>query len=203
MRTLIVTAHPDPQSLTHAVAAQIAAGLRTAGHANVTMADLSAEGFDPRFSQDDLAAHHRRAPSPTDVLQEQARLDGADALVLVFPVYWWAMPALLKGWIDRVFSNGWAYDDGGANGVVKKLGHLDVHLVALGGADDRTWQRRGYRAAMKTQIETGIFDYCGAPVVSSTLLLEVDSTDPAPLLAQALQIGQQLRRAERPSADPA
>ena len=56
----------------------------------------------------------RRASRPgvasADVLAEQARIDRADTLVLVYPIYWWSMPALLKGWIDRVFSNGWAFD---------------------------------------------------------------------------------------------
>jgi len=197
MHTVIALSHPDPHSLTHAVAHRIAEGIQAAGAGTVELADLATEGFDPRFRRDDLEAHHRRAPSPADVLAEQARLDRADALVLVFPVYWWAMPGLLKGWIDRVFANGWAYDDGGEAGVIKKLGHLDVHLVGLGGADERTWQRRGYREAMKTQIETGIFDYCGAPVVSSTLLLEVDTGNVAPLLEQALEIGRQLPRNAR------
>jgi putative NADPH-quinone reductase len=49
-----------------------------------------------------------RATPPADVLAEQARIDRADALVLVFPIYWWSLPGLLKGWIDRVFVNGWA-----------------------------------------------------------------------------------------------
>jgi putative NADPH-quinone reductase len=84
---------------------------------------------------------------------------------------------MLKGWIDRVFSNGWAYGDSSGHGVLKKLGHLPIHLVGLGGADDRTWQKRGYTGAMKTQIESGIFDYCGAQVWSSTLLLETDRSD--------------------------
>lgn len=112
--------------------------------------------------------------------------------MLVFPVYWWGMPALLKGWIDRVFSNGWAYDDSSGQGVLKKLGHLPVHLVGLGGADDRTWQKRGYTGAMKTQVETGIFDYCGAPVRSSTLLLETDTGDARAHLQTARSLGQRI-----------
>lgn len=189
MHALIVVSHPSPDSLTHAIAARIGAGLTSADpSATVELADLSAEGFDPRFTQADLAGHQRRQPFPPDVLAEQARLDRADAVVLVFPVYWWAMPGLLKGWIDRVFSNGWAYDD--AEGQVrKKLGHLPVHLVGLGGADQHTLSKRGYDTAMKTQIDTGIFDYCGAPVASSTLLLDVDSGDVAAHLDAAHAIG--------------
>lgn len=191
MHTLVVISHPNPASLTHAVASAIASGIHATGTATAEMADLHAEGFDPRFNPADLAAHQRLAPSPADVTAEQQRLDRADALVLVFPVYWWSMPGLLKGWIDRVFANGWAYED--ADGALhKKLARLDVHLVGLGGANDRTWSRRGYYDAMKTQMETGIFDYCGAPVRSSTLLLEVDSTDPQPHLQTATELGMRI-----------
>jgi NAD(P)H dehydrogenase (quinone) len=192
MHTLIVASHPKPDSLTHAIAARIAAAIRADDpDATVELADLSAEGFDPRFTQADLDGHRRRSPFPDDVLAEQARLDRADTLVLVFPVYWWAMPAQLKGWIDRVFSNGWAYDDAEGR-VVKKLDRLKVHLVGLGAADERTFNKRGYTGAMKTQIDTGIFDYCGAPVVSSTLLLEVESVDPAAHLDAAHAIGRSI-----------
>ena len=76
------------------------------------------------------------------------------------------MPGLLKGWIDRVFSNGWAFDFVLDQRFDKKLQHLKVHLLGIGGADAGTFERHGYRAAMKAQIDHGIFDYCGAQVVS-------------------------------------
>ncbi len=192
MHTLIVTSHPHPDALTQAVARRIADGLSTAPGATMELADLHAEGFDPRYTRHDLDGHHRLSAFPADVLAEQARLDRADALVLVFPVYWWSMPALMKGWIDRVFTGGWAYDDSSGQGVLKKLGHLSVHLVGLGGADARTWHKRGYTEAMKTQIDTGIFDYCGAPVLSSTLLLETDTGDAQAHLQSAFALGERI-----------
>ena len=79
---------------------------------------------------------------------------------------------LLKGWIDRVFANGWAYDESANNGLVKRLYHLKVHLIAIGGADLRTYARHGYFGAMKTQIDHGIFDFCGARVMRSELLAD-------------------------------
>ncbi|MCQ1834221.1 NAD(P)H-dependent oxidoreductase [Neorhizobium galegae] len=171
MHALIVVSHPEPGSLTHNVAAHLAEGVTMSG-GSFEIADLAAEGFDPRFMQADLAAHRREAPPPADVTAEQARIDRADALVLVYPVYWWSMPGLLKGWIDRVFANGWAYEYVEGAKVVKKLRHLPIHLVAIGGADMRTYARHGYFGAMRTQIDHGIFDYCGAPVMASELLLE-------------------------------
>lgn len=172
MHALVVVANPDPASLSQAVTQALAEGVSGAGH-SVEIADLAKEVFDPRFSPSDLAVHRREIAQPADIAFEQARIDRADALVLVYPVYWWSMPALMKGWIERVFANGWAYDEGADQKTVKKLGHLPIHLVGIGGAAMRTYERHGYLSAMKTQIEHGIFGYCGAPVVTSELLLPV------------------------------
>lgn len=188
MHALIVTAHPEPQSLTHSIAAQIGAGLAEAGH-SFEIADLAAEGFDPRFTPGDLAVHRHKAARPADVAAEQARIDRSDALVLVYPVYWWSMPALLKGWIDRVFSNDWAFDFEPGGGLVKKLRHLKVHLVQVAGADAGTYERHRYLDAMKTQIDHGIFDYCGATVVTSELLFESEGQEPAVFLEKAREMG--------------
>jgi NAD(P)H dehydrogenase (quinone) len=202
MHALIVVAHPDPKSLSHSVAAHVADGVVLSGPGNsFEIADLAAEAFDPRFTAADIAVHRREAPPPTDVADEQTRIDRADALVLVYPVYWWSMPGLLKGWIDRVFANGWAYDEGPDTKLVKKLRHLRVHLVAIGGAGVRTYARHGYFGAMKTQIDHGIFDYCGAHVLTSELLLESETQDSTSHLDAARVIGRNLFTALR--CDPA
>jgi NAD(P)H dehydrogenase (quinone) len=142
MHALLVLAPPNKSSLTHSVAAQIANGLASSNSdQSFEIADLAAEGFDPRFTATDIAVQLREVPPSADVIAEQARIDRADTLVLVYPIYWWSMPALLKGWIDRVFTNGWAYDEDPNGKIEKKLGHLHVHLVAIGGADERTYAR--------------------------------------------------------------
>jgi len=189
MHALIVVAHPDPASLTHAVAGQIAEGISASNSEHsFEVADLAAEGFDPRFTQPDTALAMGRGEPLAEVAAEHARLERADALVLVYPVYWWSFPGLLKGWIDRVFTQGWAYEDADGK-LVKKLQRLKVHLVALGGANQRTYARHGYFGAMKTQIDHGIFGYCGAQVLSSDLLLPSDAGFPAAHLATAQAIG--------------
>ncbi|QQQ03558.1 NAD(P)H-dependent oxidoreductase [Lysobacter enzymogenes] len=187
MHVLIVLAHPAADSLTHAVAAQVGEGARAAGH-SFELADLAAEGFDPRYGQADHDAYRGRAPLPADVLAEQARIERADAVVLVYPVYWWSMPALLKGWIDRTFANGWAYatQDGRVTG---RLQRLRVHLLGLGGADERTYLKHAYDVAMKTQIDHGIFDYCGACVAGSTFRFDTEERDATAHLAAAFEVG--------------
>lgn len=111
MHALIVVSHPDSQSLTHAVANAFAQGVAAAGEHSTEIADIAAEGFDAAFNQNDRSAYFLKAPLPADIVREQARIDRADALVLVYPIYWWSFPGQLKGWIDRVFTNGWAYEE--------------------------------------------------------------------------------------------
>ncbi|WP_313415142.1 NAD(P)H-dependent oxidoreductase [Stenotrophomonas sp.] len=193
MHTLIVTAHPESGALTHAIARRIGQAITSSDAANrVTHADLVAEGFDPRFNMQDQALFRGTGATPADVAAEQARLEVADTLVLVYPLYWWSFPALLKGWIDRVFTQGWAYQDGADGKVQKKLQWLRVHLVGIGGAGADMIERRGYGAAMKTQIDMGIFDYCGARVLSSDLLLDADSGAAEAHLQTALAIGRKI-----------
>ncbi|PXA92443.1 NAD(P)H dehydrogenase [Nostoc sp. 3335mG] len=188
MHALIIVSHPLATSLTHATARAIADAIGEHGGSS-ELADISAEGFDPRWSPSDVAAFLKEAPQTPEILAEQARIDRADALVLVYPIYWWSFPALLKGWIDRVFANGWAYDERDDGSIERKLGHLPVHLAALGGADLRTYARHGYFGAMRTQIDHGIFDYCGAPVIQTELLVD---SDPEVTLETARKIGRRV-----------
>lgn len=191
MHALIVTSHPNQDAHTHRVADRLVQGIISTGHHTAEQADLAAEGFDPRFTLSDHQHFNGLATVSQDVLAEQQRLDRADALVLVYPVYWWSFPAQLKGWIDRVFIAGWAFDEQDGR-IVKRLSHLNVHLVAIGAADTRTYLRRGYFASMRNQIDQGIFDYCGAPVVTSELLLSGDEGYPESHYLLAQQLGQRV-----------
>ncbi|MFJ3046828.1 NAD(P)H-dependent oxidoreductase [Herbaspirillum chlorophenolicum] len=190
MHALIVVSHPLQDSLTHTVAQRLAQGIVDSGPLDsVEIADLAAEGFDPRFTQTDIELHLGKSAAAGDVAAEHARLDRADALVLVYPVYWWSFPALLKGWIDRVFTRGWAYDENADGKLEKKLSRLAVHQIAIGGADQRTYARHGYFGSMKNQVDHGIFGYCGARVIGSELLLSSERDFPASHLDTAYAYG--------------
>ncbi|NUU68213.1 NAD(P)H-dependent oxidoreductase [Enterobacteriaceae bacterium BIT-l23] len=200
MHALIVTAHPHPDSLTHSIAAGVARGITESGPHRAEIANLAQEGFRPEFTREDFAAFNAAGALPEDVRAEQTRIDSADALVLVFPVYWWSMPALMKGWIDRVFSAGWAYEETADGRLIKKLRHLPVHLVAIGAANMKTWEKHRYQEAMKVQIEEGIFNYCGAPVMSSSLLLSPEYPDTNVMLQDAHRLGQKTFNTQQPVA---
>lgn len=126
MRVLIVCAHPEPRSLSGALREFAVERLRRAGH-EVTVSDLYAMNWKAAVDGADFLNHEpgqilkveaasKRAyeadAQSADIAAEQRKLLWADALVLQFPLWWFSMPAILKGWIDRVYAYGLAYGVG-------------------------------------------------------------------------------------------
>ena len=206
MRLLAVLAHPERASFTAAVLDRFVDGARAAGH-EVEVLDLYRSGFDPLLRGADHAQFDG-GEMPADVRAEQARVDRADGLVLVFPVWWWSFPAVLKGWFDRVFSQGWAYDftPGRSRGLLPDRPTL---LIGIGGSRASTYRRYGYDEAMRTQIDVGMLGYCGLRDVETVLLHEADDDAAAreAFLATAHDLGagfpggRTARDREIPSAD--
>jgi NAD(P)H dehydrogenase (quinone) len=158
MHVLTVLDHPNSASFSAAVAKQFMAGAKAAGH-SVELADLNAEGFNPCWSMADLEAEgHTTAPS--DILIEQARIARADAICLVFPLFWWGMPAMTKGWVDRVWSWGWAYDQLDDPNRSMQRPRSGVLLIPAGARSDEM-EDAGYLAAMETSWMDGTFGYFG------------------------------------------
>ncbi|MEM7060738.1 MAG: NAD(P)H-dependent oxidoreductase [Pseudomonadota bacterium] len=158
MHVLTVLDHPDPNSFTRAAAEAFGAGAEAAGH-QVELDDLHAEGFDPRWSVPDLAQFEDQ-PMPNDVLAEQAKIDRADVVCMVFPLFWWGMPAMSKGWIDRVWSWGWAYDQVDAPDISLQRPRTGVFLVPAGAAPD-SMSKYDYDKAVKAIWLTGTMGYLG------------------------------------------
>jgi len=188
MSTLVVVSHPDRKSVTHS-AARVVADAITAAGGDVELADLAAEGFDPRFTNADLDLYRGKGEVPDDIVGEQKRIDRADRLILVFPMYWWSMPAMLKGWIDRVFVGGWAYDTASASGVTGMLQRLTIDLLIVAGDDEESFRRHGIPQAIHTQIERGVIEYCGARHGSTTYIYESDSKDRDLISSEIRELG--------------
>ncbi|MEM7745730.1 MAG: NAD(P)H-dependent oxidoreductase [Pseudomonadota bacterium] len=160
MHLLIVIDHYNPASFSHAVAARFADGARAAGH-TVEIADLRAEEFDPRWQAGD-DRDYGDADRPADVQAEQARVDRADAFCLVFPLWWWGMPSTMKGWIDRVFCWGWAYDQ--LDDPTPAGSMLPVRpcvLLVPAGASPQSMAEEGFDTALHTQIVAGTLGFFG------------------------------------------
>jgi NAD(P)H dehydrogenase (quinone) len=109
MDVLVVCAHPQPGSYTHAVAAAAIRGFEGAGH-HVTLLDLYASGFVPAMSAAERAAYHGERPLiDPQTVESAALVQRVDALVFVYPTWWSGPPAILKGWLERVMVPGVAF----------------------------------------------------------------------------------------------
>jgi NAD(P)H dehydrogenase (quinone) len=133
-------------------------GTAAAGH-TVELADLNAEGFDPRWSRADIDGDTNGTPPP-DIRAEQDRIARADAIAVVFPLFWWGMPAMTKGWVDRVWSWGWAYDQLDDPNLSLQRPRTGVLLVPAGARSDEM-EEKGYQAALETAWIDGTFGYFG------------------------------------------
>jgi putative NADPH-quinone reductase len=109
MQALVVVAHPCDDSFTHAAAERAVTGLRAGGH-TVEVVDLYALGFRVAMSPDERHAYHGETPLIDEHTREHARLvQWADCLVFVYPTWWSGLPAMLKGWLERVMVPGVAF----------------------------------------------------------------------------------------------
>ena len=108
MRTLVVHCHPDPESFTAAIRDRAVEALRHRGD-EVRITDLYADGFDPVLSAEERARHLEPGPDPA-MAGHAADLQWCEQVVLVYPTWWSGQPAMLKGWIDRVWVNEVAFE---------------------------------------------------------------------------------------------
>lgn len=119
MNVLLVLAHPGPDSFNHACAKAAIAGLERAGH-RVDMIDLYADDFTAAMSRDERVAYDTESPILDDqVADHAARLKRSDALVFVYPTWWSGLPAILKGWLERVMVPGVSFEFDPVSGKVR------------------------------------------------------------------------------------
>lgn len=157
MPAVVVLAHPLPGALSHRLAATAVAALSGAGH-ETTLLDLYADGFDPRLTREEREGYYAMPARPDAALaRHKALLADADALAFVFPTWWFGPPAILKGWIDRVFAPGTAFDHGADFGpIVPRLTRLrHAAVVTTLGTPwwvDRLAMRRPVRRVFGTAV---------------------------------------------------
>lgn len=118
MKCLVIIAHPMTGSLCHSLARCAIQALTEAGH-EVQVEDLYQTGFPPALTGSERHSYYD-LPFDSSATQSQIeRLLSAEALVLVFPTWWFGFPAILKGWFDRVWAPGFAYDHASDLGPIK------------------------------------------------------------------------------------
>jgi len=185
MKFLFVLAHPERTSFTASLARYGMSVLEQAGHL-VDLSDLYAMGFDPvsdrrnfnsvadplRYDQQAEERHASANGGFSAALQSEIdRLEACDTLILQFPIWWLGMPAIMKGWIDRVFAIGVTYGGGRWFDQGMMRGKRAMLAVTIGGTE-RAYSQDGIygpAADVLRPINHGILAFCGFQVVDPFL----------------------------------
>ncbi|WP_077616083.1 NAD(P)H-dependent oxidoreductase [Caenibacillus caldisaponilyticus] len=157
MKVLIIYAHPNPESFNAALLKAVERGLREAGHAYAVI-DLYKDRFNPVLVYNDKIRRRDLKNDPETAHYRELVRD-ADHLIFIFPVWWYGVPAILKGFFDRVFASGFAYRYDGAvpKGLLKGKSAWVVYTL-----DSPGWYVRLVRRSVEwTVIRDAILKFCG------------------------------------------
>lgn len=161
MKNLIVYAHPNSGSLNHFFKQTVLESLQKSGE-EIEVRDLNQINFNPVLSLEDMNGQ-RMGKVADDVKTEQDFIAWADRIIFIYPIWWTGMPAIMKGYIDRVFSYGFAYryDQGIQKGLLtgKKTIIINSH-----GKSNAEYEAMGMDKALALTSDTGIFTYSGLEI---------------------------------------
>ncbi|CAN7692835.1 NAD(P)H-dependent oxidoreductase [Caballeronia sp. LjRoot29] len=220
MKVLIVYAHPEPTSLNGALRDVAVHELEAQGHevrvsdlyamnwkAEIDRADFPLLGPDQRLQVAPASAQAFASNTLTaDVKAEQDKLVWADVLILQFPLWWFSMPAILKGWVDRVYAFGFAYGVGEQSerrwgdryGEGTLAGKRAMLLVTTGGWEEH-YSARGINGPIDDllfPINHGILFYPGYTVLPPFVSYRVDRLDEAGFLAVSSRLRERMKTIE-------
>jgi NAD(P)H dehydrogenase (quinone) len=176
MNHVIVYAHPNPSSFNHAIVDALRQSLQDQG-ASVVMRDLYALGFNPVLTGGDLS-QIVAGNTPKDIAEEQKHISWADVVSFIYPLWWTGMPAIMKGYIDRVFTFGFAYT-ANESGIVKLLSGKKAIIISTQGTPASVYEAKGMFDALKKTNDVGIFDFVGMKVIQHLFLDSVTTVDDA------------------------
>jgi putative NADPH-quinone reductase len=164
MRFLVVYCHPVPESFCAAIRDTVIEVIRAKGD-EARLIDLYAERFDPVMSADERRSYNHQAPADADLAPHIERLKWAEAILFVYPTWWYGLPAMLKGWFDRVWATDVAFTLGKGGMItplmthIKKVGVITTcgapwWLLFLMGQPGRKTILRGIRANCARRCKT-------------------------------------------------
>ena len=171
-RVLIILAHPNPGSFNHAISKTVEERLVQEGHV-VRVRDLYQLGFEPLLSLEEWKRYESQAgETPADVQAEQAEIQWANHLILIYPTWWWSPPAMMKGYLDRVFTPVFAFE-ADVEGIRGKLKDKKVSIIQTTGAEETFIKENGMDDSVKKLMGIGIFGFCGMQVANHEFLMGI------------------------------
>lgn len=158
MKHLIIYAHPNPNSINSQFKQTLAEFLWDNGH-EVIIRDLNQLNFNPILSLEDMEGQ-RMGKVAEDVTEEQNYISWAEHITFIYPIWWTGMPAVMKGFIDRIFSYGFAYryDQGVQKGLLTRK---QTTIINTHGKSKTEYEEIGMDKALSLTSDKGIFTYCG------------------------------------------
>lgn len=159
MKPVILLAHPYCKSFNHHVKDVVVETFKEKGKDPVVI-DLSADGFNPVLSTEDLRLYMRGETSDQKVRDYQRILNDCEELVIIFPIWWYEAPALLKGFLDKVFLPGFAFDET-ADGLLGKLGHIQRTTILTTSEVETSFMREKVGNPIETSLLETTFELCG------------------------------------------
>ncbi len=162
-KAVVLVGHPDPQSFNHQLAAAYARGFEASG-GSITRFDLAELDFDPILR----TGYKEPQPLEPDLLKVKSAIEESDHLVWVFPTYWAAPPALVRGFFDRLFLPGWAFRYEKGNPFPQGLLKGKSARVLLTMDSPGLWYTLHYRRAVHRSFGVGSLEFCGLGPVRFT-----------------------------------
>jgi len=160
MKCLIVTTHPLNDSLCKALSRHVIKKIEKKGY-EIVIEDLYAKNFEPALTIEERKSYYSNSYNQSKVLEEVKRLKEAEVLILLFPTWWFGFPAILKGWFDRVWAPGVAYNHASDLGSIKPLlDNLENVLVVTTLGSPWWVDRLIMRQPVKRVIKTALLGTC-------------------------------------------
>ncbi|MWN32748.1 MULTISPECIES: NAD(P)H-dependent oxidoreductase [unclassified Gilliamella] len=136
MKTLIIYSHPYEKSYNHAILERTVSLLKESGK-DFDIIDLYKDGFNPIYTPEELRLYSTGQTTDPLVEKYQKMITDASDIVFIFPIWWYDLPAILKGFIDKVFKKNFSYIDT-PTGIKGKINHINSTTV-LTTSDAPTW----------------------------------------------------------------
>lgn len=174
MKHLVVYAHPNNKSLNHSIKETVVETLKNNGH-EVVLRDLYELDFQPVLKPEHIAGMHQGV-IPEDVKIEQEFVLEADVITFISPIWWTGLPAILKGYVDRVFAFGFAYSYG-PEGAIKLLEGKKGFIINTHGTPNEVYDEMGMTAGLKVTSDIGIWDFTGIEPVNHLLFGSIGYLD--------------------------
>jgi NAD(P)H dehydrogenase (quinone) len=190
MKHLIIYSHPNPKSFNHAILETYTLALAAGGH-EVRVRDLYKLNFDPVLKARELAGFVK-GKYPKDIKIEQTHVRWSEIITLIGPIWWGGFPANLRGYMERVFCLGFAYDKT-PRGLLADKKIFSINTI---GAPAKVYEDAGLFKAMDKLSDEIVFSFCAFKIIGHKYFSSVTTCSPAErenMLAEVERIAREIR----------